>query len=187
MSAAGRSPSRQQQQRRLSRDPQYGAGSDAESIGQRSFPDDDDHNALRGRGGYDDGGSVISDASFQSNGGRSRRSRRNNRQSSRNQPQPQPQRSRQQRRRQRPLTPSDDDDDFLGPVTDNPLDTVGNTVNNTANQLTDTATDVAANAQQQKPKKEEDNTLKLRLDLNLDVEIQLNARVHGDVTLAMLG
>lgn len=28
--------------------------------------------------------------------------------------------------------------------------------------------------------------LKLRLDLNLDVEIELRARVHGDVTLALL-
>ncbi|KAG1220503.1 hypothetical protein G6F68_021183 [Rhizopus microsporus] len=31
-----------------------------------------------------------------------------------------------------------------------------------------------------------DHPLSLRLDLNLDVEITLKARVHGDVTLALL-
>ncbi|KAF8897259.1 hypothetical protein BD779DRAFT_362148 [Infundibulicybe gibba] len=31
-----------------------------------------------------------------------------------------------------------------------------------------------------------DKPLKLRLDLNLDVDIQLKARVHGDLTLALL-
>lgn len=31
-----------------------------------------------------------------------------------------------------------------------------------------------------------DKPLKLRLDLNLDVEVELKARVHGDLTLALL-
>ncbi|KAL4264662.1 hypothetical protein AB1N83_003299 [Pleurotus pulmonarius] len=31
-----------------------------------------------------------------------------------------------------------------------------------------------------------DKPLKLRLDLNLDVDVELRARVHGDVTLALL-
>ncbi|XP_006459725.1 hypothetical protein AGABI2DRAFT_46023, partial [Agaricus bisporus var. bisporus H97] len=31
-----------------------------------------------------------------------------------------------------------------------------------------------------------DKPLKLRLDLNLDVDIRLTAKVHGDVTLALL-
>ncbi|KID64273.1 hypothetical protein MAN_06447, partial [Metarhizium hybridum] len=33
---------------------------------------------------------------------------------------------------------------------------------------------------------EKSNPLKLRLDLNLDVDIQLRAKIHGDVTLALL-
>ncbi|OAA35930.1 hypothetical protein NOR_07738 [Metarhizium rileyi] len=36
------------------------------------------------------------------------------------------------------------------------------------------------------PKDEKKNPLKLRLDLNLDVEIELRAKIHGDVTLALL-
>ncbi|KAL4863029.1 hypothetical protein BDV12DRAFT_34315 [Aspergillus spectabilis] len=34
--------------------------------------------------------------------------------------------------------------------------------------------------------KKEDNGLKLRLDLNLDIEIELKAKIHGDLTLALL-
>ncbi|KAL2848430.1 hypothetical protein BJY01DRAFT_246442 [Aspergillus pseudoustus] len=36
------------------------------------------------------------------------------------------------------------------------------------------------------PKKDEDTGLKLRLDLNLDIEVDLKARIHGDLTLALL-
>jgi hypothetical protein len=36
------------------------------------------------------------------------------------------------------------------------------------------------------PRDEKKNPLKLRLDLNLDVEIELRAKIHGDVTLALL-
>jgi hypothetical protein len=36
------------------------------------------------------------------------------------------------------------------------------------------------------PQNEKKNPLKLRLDLNLDVEIELRAKIHGDVTLALL-
>ncbi|QPG97720.1 hypothetical protein C2857_006764 [Epichloe festucae Fl1] len=35
-------------------------------------------------------------------------------------------------------------------------------------------------------KDEKKNPLKLRLDLNLDVEIELRAKIHGDITLALL-
>ncbi|KAL5335508.1 hypothetical protein BJX70DRAFT_401500 [Aspergillus crustosus] len=41
-------------------------------------------------------------------------------------------------------------------------------------------------SQPQEQKKEEDTGLKLRLDLNLDLEIELKARIHGDLTLALL-
>jgi hypothetical protein len=53
---------------------------------------------------------------------------------------------------------------------------VGN-VSNTAGQVTGGG-----------EKKEDggDKPLKLRLDVNLDVEITLEARVHGDLTLALL-
>ncbi|RAK98185.1 uncharacterized protein BO80DRAFT_447790 [Aspergillus ibericus CBS 121593] len=33
---------------------------------------------------------------------------------------------------------------------------------------------------------QEDTGLKLRLDLNLDVEVELKAKIHGDITLALL-
>ncbi|KAI9376318.1 hypothetical protein BJX61DRAFT_490993 [Aspergillus egyptiacus] len=34
--------------------------------------------------------------------------------------------------------------------------------------------------------KDEDTGLKLRLELNLDIEVELKARIHGDLTLALL-
>jgi len=37
-----------------------------------------------------------------------------------------------------------------------------------------------------KKEDKKDETLRLRLDLNLDVDIQLKARIHGDLTLALL-
>jgi hypothetical protein len=42
--------------------------------------------------------------------------------------------------------------------------------------------------QQQQPQKDEGgkNPLKLRLDLNLEIEITLKAKIHGDLTLALL-
>lgn len=58
--------------------------------------------------------------------------------------------------------------------------TVGQ-VGQTANQVGQAAGQVAG-----KPAGGKD-TLKLRLDLNLDVDIQIKARVHGDVTLSLLG
>ncbi|PYI05135.1 hypothetical protein BO78DRAFT_284303, partial [Aspergillus sclerotiicarbonarius CBS 121057] len=33
---------------------------------------------------------------------------------------------------------------------------------------------------------QEDTGLKLRLELNLDVEVELKAKIHGDLTLALL-
>ncbi|RAH59366.1 hypothetical protein BO85DRAFT_369112 [Aspergillus piperis CBS 112811] len=36
------------------------------------------------------------------------------------------------------------------------------------------------------PSEEEDTGLKLRLELNLDVEVELKAKIHGDLTLALL-
>ncbi|RAL13327.1 uncharacterized protein BO97DRAFT_477215 [Aspergillus homomorphus CBS 101889] len=38
---------------------------------------------------------------------------------------------------------------------------------------------------EQNPEKE-DTGLKLRLDLNLDIEVELKAKIHGDITLALL-
>jgi hypothetical protein len=61
---------------------------------------------------------------------------------------------------------------------------VVDTVGKTANKVADTAGGVTnAVAGQQSS---DDKPLRLRLDLNLDVEIELKARVHGDVTLALL-
>ncbi|KAL2853307.1 hypothetical protein BJY01DRAFT_207271 [Aspergillus pseudoustus] len=34
--------------------------------------------------------------------------------------------------------------------------------------------------------KKDDNGLKLRLELNLDIELELKAKIHGDLTLALL-
>jgi hypothetical protein len=34
--------------------------------------------------------------------------------------------------------------------------------------------------------KDEDSGLKLRLELNLEIEVELKARIHGDLTLALL-
>ncbi|KIM75561.1 hypothetical protein PILCRDRAFT_827113 [Piloderma croceum F 1598] len=55
---------------------------------------------------------------------------------------------------------------------------VGN-VGNTAGQLT-------GGEKQKEEGSGSDKPLKLRLDVNLDVEITLEARVHGDLTLALL-
>ena len=54
---------------------------------------------------------------------------------------------------------------------------VVNQVGNTAGQLTGGGEKEATGS---------DKPLKLRLDVNLDVEITLEARVHGDLTLALL-
>jgi hypothetical protein len=55
---------------------------------------------------------------------------------------------------------------------------VVNTVGNTAGQVT--------GGEEKKEGTGSDKPLKLRLDVNLDVEITLEARVHGDLTLALL-
>lgn len=65
----------------------------------------------------------------------------------------------------------------VGDAANNAVDAVGNT----ANQVTNATQNVANNAGGG-----DDKPLKLRLDLNFDVEIELKARVHGDVTLALL-
>ncbi|CEG71635.1 hypothetical protein RMATCC62417_07338 [Rhizopus microsporus] len=56
----------------------------------------------------------------------------------------------------------------------------------TLGSVADTVDGVLGGGQQQSGKKGSDHPLSLRLDLNLDVEITLKARVHGDVTLALL-
>lgn len=37
-----------------------------------------------------------------------------------------------------------------------------------------------------KPDKDEDDGLRLRLDLNIEIEVELRARIHGDLTLALI-
>jgi hypothetical protein len=56
---------------------------------------------------------------------------------------------------------------------------VVNQVGNTTGQLT-------GGGGEKKEETGSDKPLKLRLDVNLDVEITLEARVHGDLTLALL-
>ncbi|KAI8387355.1 hypothetical protein BD560DRAFT_382191 [Blakeslea trispora] len=58
-----------------------------------------------------------------------------------------------------------------------------------SDQLSELTDGVTGGEQQQGGgggKKDGQQPLSLRLDLNLDVEITLKARVHGDVTLALL-
>ncbi|KAI8373538.1 hypothetical protein EDC96DRAFT_498692 [Choanephora cucurbitarum] len=59
-----------------------------------------------------------------------------------------------------------------------------------SDQLSELTDGVTGGGQQQSGggggKKDGQQPLSLRLDLNLDVEITLKARVHGDVTLALL-
>jgi len=58
---------------------------------------------------------------------------------------------------------------------------IGGQVANTAGGVVDTVGQVAGGGGGGG-----DKPLKLRLDLNLDVDIRLTAKVHGDVTLALL-
>ncbi|KAH8549477.1 hypothetical protein BGW37DRAFT_103283 [Umbelopsis sp. PMI_123] len=60
------------------------------------------------------------------------------------------------------------------------VDTVGNTANKVADIAGGVTNAIAG------PERSDNKALRLRLDLNLDVEIELKARVHGDVTLALL-
>merc|ERR1712000_446085 len=74
--------------------------------------------------------------------------------------------------------------DGVGETADNALSSVSNTLGSVGGQ--------ALNKQQGGDEEEESggggksDTLRLRLDLNLDVEIQLKARIHGDLELALL-
>jgi hypothetical protein len=53
--------------------------------------------------------------------------------------------------------------------------------------VTNTLSDVAGNALNQgSGGDKKSDTLRLRLDLNLDIEITLKAKIHGDLTLALL-
>merc|ERR1712000_212182 len=74
--------------------------------------------------------------------------------------------------------------DGVGETADNALSSVSNTLGSVGGQ--------ALNKQQGGDEEEESggggksDALRLRLDLNLDVEIQLKARIHGDLELALL-
>merc|ERR1712000_361708 len=73
--------------------------------------------------------------------------------------------------------------DGVGETADNALSSVSNTLGSVGGQ--------ALNKQQGGDEEEsggggKSDTLRLRLDLNLDVEIQLKARIHGDLELALL-
>ncbi|KAI1436507.1 hypothetical protein GGR50DRAFT_701801 [Xylaria sp. CBS 124048] len=101
------------------------------------------------------------------------------------QPQPQPQYHNQQlqpvprRRKARTALP----------VVGNEVLPVGQTAGNLVNSTQDTLANVAgaALAPMGNGGGAKNDTLKLRLDLNLDVEVTLKARIHGDLTLALLG
>lgn len=89
------------------------------------------------------------------------------------------------RRRQRPQQRQQSNSNGggqLAPV-NGATDQVGKTVDsvsNTASGITNTAGGLLGKSDKK------DETLRLRLDLNLDVDIQLKARIHGDLTLALL-
>ncbi|KAJ3278303.1 hypothetical protein HK104_002465 [Borealophlyctis nickersoniae] len=59
-------------------------------------------------------------------------------------------------------------------------------VSNIANGLTETAGNLGNSALQGGEENGGKKPLRLRLDLNLDVEIEIKARIHGDITLALL-
>ncbi|KAI4865995.1 hypothetical protein F4820DRAFT_418314 [Hypoxylon rubiginosum] len=71
-----------------------------------------------------------------------------------------------------------------------PVNNVGETANNLANSATGTLGNVAGGVLNQGGGGGGDggksDTLRLRLDLNLEVEVTLKARIHGDLTLALL-
>lgn len=71
-----------------------------------------------------------------------------------------------------------------------PVGGVQDTANNTLGNVSNTLGSVGNKALDQKQDSGGDSgksdTLRLRLDLNLDVEIQLKARIHGDLELALL-
>lgn len=68
-----------------------------------------------------------------------------------------------------------------------PVNNVGETANNLTNSATSTLGNVAGGVLNQGGGGEgKSDTLKLRLDLNLEVEVTLKARIHGDLTLALL-
>ncbi|KAI1820709.1 hypothetical protein F4861DRAFT_545352 [Xylaria intraflava] len=66
-----------------------------------------------------------------------------------------------------------------------PVGNVGQTANNLVNGATGTLDNVAGGVLNGGGGAKND-TLKLRLDLNLEVEVTLKARIHGDLTLALL-
>jgi len=68
-----------------------------------------------------------------------------------------------------------------------PLNSASQTVGNTADGVTNTLGDVAGNALNKGGGDgKKSDTLRLRLDLNLEIEITLKAKIHGDLTLALL-
>lgn len=86
----------------------------------------------------------------------------------------------------------DENDDAQQGGANNELLPVGK-VGDTAKGLTNTASNTLGNvassalgAGQGRGAEEKQDTLRLRLDLNLDIEITLKARIHGDLTLALL-
>jgi len=81
--------------------------------------------------------------------------------------------------------------DAVGGLTNAPNQALGQ-VGDTVNGVGDTAKGLiggATGALGGGAKKEESgdkDTLRLRLDLNLEIEVTLKARIHGDLTLALL-
>jgi len=63
---------------------------------------------------------------------------------------------------------------------------VTNTAGGAVSQVGNTAGQLTGGGEKEKEGSGSDKPLKLRLDVNLDVEITLEARVHGDLTLALL-
>jgi len=74
-----------------------------------------------------------------------------------------------------------------GPLGNIGLDGVQNTAGGLVGGVTGALGGVAGNAvQQQGGGDKKSDTLRLRLDLNLEIEITLKAKIHGDLTLALL-
>jgi hypothetical protein len=85
--------------------------------------------------------------------------------------------------------PTDALGDIPGQALDTVTDTVGgavDSVGDTVGGVGDAVGGVVGGIAGGEKKDEGKDTLRLRLDLNLEIEVTLKARIHGDLTLALL-